>query len=221
MIWATVSWPVTSRVWSSWARTNSCMSATEGSEDGERPRAPGGAGCVWRGGGGGGAGVSRGEARPSGGTGCGPRGRPASSAPLALYGVATGRLPSPPDPPGTQDSPGARTRLPLTRRRSPERGKSDGAHVLTASCVLRHLCATVTASAFIPPTHPVRPRPLETNFRFRARSRKGRGQAVARAEKRAEGVVQDGGHSVPGCGGQLERRCPAELRATEAGEREH
>lgn len=29
LIWATVSWPVTSRVWSFWARTKSCMSATE------------------------------------------------------------------------------------------------------------------------------------------------------------------------------------------------
>lgn len=29
LIWATVSWPVTSRVCSSWARTKSCMLATE------------------------------------------------------------------------------------------------------------------------------------------------------------------------------------------------
>lgn len=36
LIWATVSWPVTSRVCSSWARTKSCMLATEGRKAFER-----------------------------------------------------------------------------------------------------------------------------------------------------------------------------------------
>lgn len=150
LIWATVSWPVTSRVCSSWARTKSCMLATEKKKGvackrintlGQKGSGNGG----WAGDDCAGeqlvSGSHVGKAGPARGVRWGSA-RPPDQPSSSFFPVPSNLAAKPqirsPDLSKAKILPEARTPLPLPRRWSRERGRSEGAHVLSACCVPRH-----------------------------------------------------------------------------------